>query len=489
MKYTLVIPTATAATAIIEPVKPAMQRIANVLPNWLTREVVLAVAFTWLLVQMAVPFPVVVVVTPVFGLLGLLFLPLRQEEAGAERTVHAGFLLVIASIFFYGIGIVHSGGVLYRHNVRDLPGIAIALMLLLLTGSVSLDSARNIYSKLSKYACIVATALCIVSIYKFAMLLNGQELSWLVQFGENESHGTYPGGTSLNSDYNFYALFILIGLLSAAHLALGARTSNRLRAFAILALPLLAVCVVLAGSRRAWTVFGLVAAYGIARLGIQLVLRRGLPKGTLTALACLCGMTVLTGAALIVNGRDVLDVLNSTVVEALSSRFETLTGSDGTLVDSFSSRTDAWQYGINQIVPRYSPFQLLVGDGFGYLREYARAFPFWQEEEDYPHNLVLSALHYSGLLGAGVVAALLALPILRTIYLRTALTDFVWLVHIILILFCLPSSNSIFNIYGHVALLVFTVQIAIPKVSPTSSSPTPTTSPWKPTDTPTPAST
>ena len=316
---------------------------------------------------------------------------------------------------------------------------------------------------MSRYTWLLTVLIGLVAIYKFVLLLGSQELQWIISLTET-TKDSYPGGTSLNTDYNFFGLMMIIGLLCATYLAFAEETSARLRNLCVLTTPLLAFCALFAGSRRAWTMLAVLVLYGGLKL-LALLVKPPRPQHTQrtlrTAGSLITLLLVLAGAAVARLGVDSALADNADAINSIWERLGTLTTDNATLADSFSPRTDAWAYGINEIIPSYSLSELFVGRGFDYLREYARVFPRWQAVEDYPHNLILSAMHYGGLLGALLLVALFVQHMLKTLRLAKWLGALVLLTSATLLIFCLPSSNSVFTIYASVMFVSFVGQIEI----------------------------
>ena len=438
--------------------------LTALIPSWLTRERVLAVILALLFVQMGLPLPVIVSIPPVFACIGLLLLPLPREAAGHATALRPENLMMLGCIFCYVLGVWHSNGEIYRSNIRDLPGLIVGLAVPLLAGTLSVQSAKKVLTKMSRYTWLLTVFIGLLAVYKFVLLLGGQELQWLISLTET-TKDSYPGGTSLNTDYNFFGLMMIIGLLCATYLAFAEESSARLRNLCVLTTPLLAFCALFAGSRRVWAVLAALVLYGGLKL-LAMLTKYPRPPRTLhtlrTASSLITLLLVLAGLAVARLGVDSALADNADAINSIWERLGTLTTDNATLTDSISPRTDAWEYGINEIIPRYSLSEFFVGRGFDYLREYARAFPRWHALEDYPHNLILSAMHYSGLLGALLLAALFVQQMLKTLRLTKWLGVLVFVIGAALLIFCLPSSNSVFTIYASIMFISFMGQIEIP---------------------------
>ena len=65
-------------------------------------------------------------------------------------------------------------------------------------------------------------------------------------------------------------------------------------------------------------------------------------------------------------------------------------------IDVENTRSQRWIYALN-LYSDYNFSQLIFGNGFDYIEKYSGNF--YLESDDYPHNFLLSALLYSGILG------------------------------------------------------------------------------------------
>ena len=108
-----------------------------------------------------------------------------------------------------------------------------------------------------------------------------------------------------------------------------------------------------------------------------------------------------------------------------------------------SARTDRWIYAI-ELYNEYTVFEKIFGGGFDYLYKFKDEFQKRSKQEfDYPHNIFLSTLLYSGLFGLAVLIFVLG----KVVYLYIKYKQFVLLISFLLTLsFVLFSSNSIFEL-------------------------------------------
>ena len=149
---------------------------------------------------------------------------------------------------------------------------------------------------------------------------------------------------------------------------------------------------------------------------------------------------------------------NSQEFSKLKSRFSTIYGQNSNVTKSFSSRTMLWGYA-NTLISNYSIWELLFGKGFDYITAYGvyvnnnfsnRRYVV----ESYPHNPVISAVHYSGLIGAGFVTLLIIMPILNLYKQRKIIVcNYLLALYVVSLLFLTISSNSVFSIKPFLLLI------------------------------------
>ena len=107
----------------------------------------------------------------------------------------------------------------------------------------------------------------------------------------------------------------------------------------------------------------------------------------------------------------------------------------------FSSRIDRWKYAL-ELYGDYTIPKKIFGSGFDYLQKFRKEFSE-TKEFDYPHNIFLSVLLYSGIIGLLVFLWL----IFDTFkyYLKSKLYV-LFVAYLLILSFVLFSSDSIFEL-------------------------------------------
>jgi hypothetical protein len=308
--------------------------------------------------------------------------------------------------------------------------------LVLYTGVVnawpSAEARERLASHILRLLVMCTTAIGILGAYKFFLLLNGRQLGFVA----SQSTGPYPWGTSLVQDYNMFALVILTGLLAACAEAVRAR--GVLRRFTASAVFLL-LCIVgfFAGSRRFWIITPIAV---LALLWVSA--KQAGAAGVLRAAAATGIAAVVVVLGLIIGFHGQLDLARLTSAGwNLESRLATLGDPQGGF--GLDSRVSHW----NLAYQLLDGWWFWTGAGFDYLHIFGCRFGNCAVV-DYPHNLLLSALLYGGILGCLSVMALAVCLVALARHLvasRSRLN-----VYGIILLAYLPfvaiSSNAVFSV-------------------------------------------
>jgi hypothetical protein len=307
--------------------------------------------------------------------------------------------------------------------------------------SQSASEVRLFQIAVQRACVIVCTPVALFSLYKFELLTAGVSLDWL------RKEGRYPWGSSLTEDYNFFAFAMLVGAISSVFWYARSNTI-RGQAFCMLSFLISAVAMLLSGSRRGWVteamllagVIGLLlwkAATALANAPTAIHSIRG--KGLRTIIALL----IVVGVTSVVTYR--LTPLMQEPTHGGQNQVKDLFGRFMTLDDpsrAFNERSSRWDYSF-KLLQHAGPAEALFGQGFGYLRGFASAFQT-QTEEDYPHNPLISAALYSGLVGAIWAMLLLIAAAIR--YVANGTRDMYFgLLYVAALWFVLPSFHSLLS--------------------------------------------
>jgi hypothetical protein len=258
----------------------------------------------------------------------------------------------------------------------------------------------------------------------------------------------YPLGSSLRMDYNFYALPLLLGVLSAFWI-MKMDPFPLSRSTAVVCLPLLISAILLSGSRRGL----LVVVCAVPLLILWLVLfraNRGLGQPTMgISLKPVIGVIFLAAILSVIKLDSLTEfVSNVTSADSFSEvmkRWETF--QEGTYSDT---RMHYWTITMQRL-SRFTPLEYLFGEGFAYVTDLG-ADP--DLVEDYPHNFLLSSILYGGVLQTVCLLAVVVTALARLSRPSQGCGMFAgWFV--IVIIFLATSCNSFFSSEIAVFLTVF----------------------------------
>ena len=305
-----------------------------------------------------------------------------------------------------------------------------------------LDTLKKIENIFTHSAVVFAGTISVFAYLKFLIWKEGHVVSFLLNDMASES---YPKGSALVGDINFFSLTILIGALLSFSLW---RKSTRLpsKILCIVIFILMITVGLLSGSRR----FFILSATLVPLL---LVMALKFDKNFI--LKNLSSIFIAT-LIIVVANYLINDVLNfSDYVEFFipdshrgynswdyyKSTYSTI--SDKSQIYGFGSRIMRWEFGTNLLDLQ----TVLIGDGFHYLTKFGCKFSDCKFE-DYPHAPILSSILYGGILGLLSFLTLISFQVFIGIkLLLQSKSHFEWgLVLISTTMFSFISGNTLLSI-------------------------------------------
>jgi O-antigen ligase len=291
-------------------------------------------------------------------------------------------LFLLECIYISALVFTHQ---VYSSFVKELINIlTMDLYLILLFSYISekkaLQKFLHIFENIISFTSI---SIAITGLYKFFMLLQGQTLSW-VRIDEN----TYPWGTSLVGDYNSFSLGLSLGLLY--FLDKLEKTKKGLPfILTLLSIIIISICIISSGSRR--------GALSIAVIFFSYGTRWTFKSPAKTSIRIKKMGISLALIVLVIIGIQTLQIdieINTSQIKLLVDRLCTIADTS-TLT---SARSIRWDLSYDLINEQTSLLHILFGNGFNYLSTFNQTFST-SFGEDYPHNILLSSLLYSGIIG------------------------------------------------------------------------------------------
>jgi hypothetical protein len=332
----------------------------------------------------------------------------------------------------YGLTALTTG--LEYNVVRvDLVNIAFGIAFVLFAGIPRMEGDRRarLFRWLHRGVVVVGIAAAYGGILKLLVLNRGIVLPWF-----SDADGLPFPGSSLNGDYNVYSVGLVFSLVSAVWLARN-ETATWSRYAAQLAVPGIVAAAMLTSSRR--TVLFLLTGAVVAAAWWALGRRRRARNAPPLKRWVIAGAYAAAVVLLIPHGAELRrtfdEFMASPAVLVVTTRYESI-GTSGMV----ESRMDKFEQGIERIARADAP-ALLFGTGFGYVGEMGGVAGI---AEDYPHNLLLSAMVYGGVLQTGLMLLMLVAAF-RSAWRaggdgRVMCT---WLAFMVAFLFA--SSNSVFS--------------------------------------------
>jgi len=112
----------------------------------------------------------------------------------------------------------------------------------------------------------------------------------------------------------------------------------------------------------------------------------------------------------------------------------------------FNRRGEMWQYALQLWSKEYSVIQKIFGKGFDYLPLYGEKFNDDSDNYTYPHNPIISAFLYSGLIG-GFFYVIFLLIVFWLYWIYRKDLFLVFLMYVLTFIFSMFSGNSHFSVH------------------------------------------
>lgn len=369
---------------------------------------------------------------PLFGILSLFFsiLLIITKRAKLKFNFSIFLFAIIALLFF--VGIIISGGELYSNVISDSINIISLFFVWIVISSMKKEDWDIILNKSSKLLIATGTVIALISLYKFYLLTGGVELP---RYAIN---GFYPDGTSLVRDRNMFGLALLLPMLMSIY-RFKESTSFKSTVFYTLTILILSLSLFFTGSRRTWIALAVIAIIYLFVLSSFLkYITRHMKKIIFVVISII--IAAIPILLIIVALPNQMTSSAQIQLDKLRYRFSTLNVNDSS--ELTSPRTDRWNYAIEYF--NQQPFvNQIFGSGFEYLDLYAQRFS--TSFEGFPHNPILSALLYSGIIGALAIILFYLVITSKIIYNMKVLNIFFLIFYAITYLYTMVSSNSIFS--------------------------------------------
>lgn len=363
---------------------------------------------------------------PLFSLSIFIYLFIAFINKQIQLKINWYIILMFVCIIIYLISMLFNGGFIYDNNVSDIIGITNIIILLFLIGNLDRDVYKKFLSNFLLLISIIMPIVALFSLYKYTKLLAGVRLDFLMG-----PDSIYPWGTSLMPDYNMFSLGLIIGLIGTISLF---NTTNSFfyKIYCISGSIIISTSVLLSGSRRGLLILIVFLFVLLLYSIIKIVRLRKLTfKGSISVIIS------LIFSMFFVKIFDIT-IINEYEYSRLIDRYQTI----GNFDDGFSSRTSLWQFSY-ELIGEGNILTMLFGNGFNYLESLSNKVGVVGEV--YPHNPIISAVLYSGIIGSFLIILLLFIPLIKIIRFWNIYKFEMLGIYIVTITFLIISQNSVFS--------------------------------------------
>lgn len=374
------------------------------------------------------------------------FLAIFRKES--KLSLNIGIVLVFICVCFYMWGIFFSKGKFYNSNFVDILNIICFLMFLFVVNQLNQKGYRIAYNLTKKIVIPLMSVLSVLALYKYYMLTKGVFLPQY-QF----SNGQYIYGTSLTTDNNMFALAMTIALIMGVTLLRELKTISMIVFYFFATVPI-AFTLIFSGSRRAYLIISIIIVIELIKWVINSLKGLKIVKSAIILYFIVFAASLFGAYIIFFNVKiDLVSILNDPQINMTIQRLMTVQPSN--FLESFLPRSDRWYYSI-ELFYVSSLNQGIFGQGFNYLYLFVDRFPSYVAE-DYPHNPLLSALLYSGMLGSVAVFSLITVSFYKVIKYKDFFGKDFLLIYFITFIFIFISGNSIFSFKLFIFLMSFSL--------------------------------
>lgn len=362
--------------------------------------------------------------------------------------INTGTVLIFSVVFFYFLGMLLTNySEIYKVNVQDIINIVSLIMVLLIIQQNGTEEHGRFIEYFRLTSVPLMTIIAAVGLYKYYLLSKG---IYLNQFYFN---GYYAFGTSLSSDNNMFSLAMFVGFILSIT-GLSKSQNFKLRVYYLLSSLTITGAICFSGSRRAFLMMMLVYAI-VAFKYFKNVLSRKYTHIKLIVTSYIAIWVVIFGVIFTVySDFDISKVANDPQIRTTIERFSSI-GKDN-IGESFNPRVERWAYSLELFGSLSLPEQLF-GSGFNYVSAFSDKYNL--EIEDYPHNPILSAILYSGIIGSLFLLLLFIATLYYLIKYKKLIGFELGIIYVVTFIYMMISGNSLFSY----KLFIFLIAIILMK--------------------------
>ena len=362
-----------------------------------------------------------------------------------------GFTRAPLSLLYFSIA---SAYVLIGLNSPILPGVVKAdfyhiifsggLGVVLAVDRMRPQELAQFILNLNRFVACAAVVGAVLGLVKLVALTRGIELGYALV----SEAGVYPPGSSLHNDYNLFALALTYGAVACLWLPKNEHLPQ-MQSMVDIGLPLLVAATLTSTSRRGAICVVFLSVIYFYRAIINKRAAAGHQQSSFSR-----GVWIFLFLGYLYYKRSDIalfwnEFLGSFEFQNLSFRMQTV----GT-AELFVSRLTYWDRAW-ELVDHFSLGDYVLGTGFDYVWTMG---DISGNEQDYPHNIFLSALLYGGILQLGLTLVMLATALKKTFSGgNLTFSLFYWM--LIDVIFLFFSSNSVFSSLLLSALILIALTI------------------------------
>jgi len=341
------------------------------------------------------------------------------------------------------IGVLLTNDLYFRESKDLMAMLLFSLFIVPLSAYLTdRDSQREFMYKTMNYIQYIGLFFAIFGFIKFAFLINGIKLSFLPT-----NHGVYGLGTSIGADNNIYAL----GLIVTFGIMLFNNPKKKkyfFEFFRYLMITVIVLAIILSASRRGVLFLALIIVWIWMRSMWSFFFKMITMRFKLTKRHFVFLLFILFSATIIIKSGIAKD---EKIFSNITAKFETIQTLNKGEGGSFGPRIIRWKYS-EELIGNYKLVQLLFGNGFRYNENFGKKFEEGMSD-GYPHNILLSCIHYSGFIGLFfefVFIYIFSTILIKSFYFYDDIEKqyclITILITIVYLLYGLTSGNTIFEI-------------------------------------------
>jgi len=295
----------------------------------------------------------------------------------------------------------------------------------------TLERWRQFLRYLSFFVMLGTFVAAVMGLYKAYLL---EIMFEVLPFAIDPSDNTLLQGSTLNADYNLYALGLIFGVFCGKFLKDNSK-SVWPRVISYLTLPVFVTSIFFSGSRRGlfFTLIFLLI-YFYFSFNVQVAVARTSMKAVVRTVGIFAFAVMLFFSTFSVFEKAIEDADFVSGVQRLATTKDQLTKSGE------NERTRRWEYIDEKLSETAGIKSWIVGEGFDYLALLGKKFNYGSD--DNPHNFLIATFLYGGLIS--LLSLLILLFSVCRLMVHNGAYTLMFFFLAFTVVFSLTSSNTLF---------------------------------------------